>query len=187
MRSRCHQRGYGFGLEDELWTLEYADMSDRMRKIISMELLLASLVMFIAFHFVIIDFSSKCRAIRGWAVWRDAFRSIRNPIELHLLDIHGIPTNSFLLNSLLIVSSPFLWKVWPRSLYVWCLATSFSGLGSIAYSWCYRGKFMSNPEFWLLIAAPYLNFLGLLLARRWREEPRNPFSETNPTRQYSLR
>lgn len=155
-----------------------------------MELLLAALAMLIVFHFLPIDFSSKGRVIRGWAIWENLLQLIRNPRWGYLIGDRGINTSTFLLNFVLIVSAPFLSSVWHRSKYAWCLAVSFSGIASGAYSWAFLAKCMSaktstSPAYWLLIIAPILNFLGLLLARRWRDAPRNPLPETHPPRQSS--
>lgn len=179
MRTRCHQRAYGFRLEIELRISNDPVVNDRIRRIISMALLLSALGMFITFHFMApVEYPRNEPCECGWTMWRELFDLLRHPERIKPMD--GVIASSWLMFSLLIVASPFLSMIWPRSRFAWCLVTIFSGIAALSFSLLLTimalqdglaGRFLLGG--WFLVIAPLANFLGLLLARRWREAPRN--------------
>ena len=86
--------------------------------------------------------------------------------------VPAIGLASFLNFSLLIVVSPILKNVWPKSRLAWWGAVIFSGLAAAGFwAMLYQGTGF-NPDLggWCLLLAPVLNFIGLLLARpQWLE------------------
>lgn len=154
-----------------------------------MALLLAALGMFVAFHFMAPYTQSDPGFIdAGWKIWQSFFDLLREPSEIS--PYNGIVASSFLTLALLIVTTPFLFYVWLRSGYAWCFVTILSGLAAAGFTgleWIrvldetMTGSYLLGG--WFLMFSPILNFLGLLLARRWRDASRNPLPETNPPRQ----
>lgn len=178
----------GFRLVDDGRVSEHAAVNERMRRILSMTLLLAALGMFVAFHFLIPANRPGRPDESGWTIWSEIFRLLGNPnlIEPRV----GFIASSFLMFALLVTTAPFLPQAWLRSRLAWCFVTAFSGISAIGFSSLIllhfiRSEFQFQLGGWFLIISPILNFLGLLLARRWQDEPRNPVPETNPPRQSS--
>ena len=144
---------------------------------LSMAFLIASLGLFVAFHFL----PGFGHPESGWRVWQGVWRELRN-MNFTFSGSGSAETIllvSFLNFSLLIVGAPFLKSVWPKSRLAWCLAVSFSGLaaGGFLVMYCVSGS-KSNPGTggWCLLFAPVLNFVGLLLARpQWLKKSGNPF------------
>lgn len=164
----------GFRLVNKGRGSEHAVVNDRMRRILSMTLLLAALGMFVAFHFLTTltdpDYTKK-----GWKVWTELYDLLRNPENLD--PWIGIAVSSFLMFTLLISGTPFLSIVWQRSRMVWGMVTVFSGLSAACFALrlvVLDGVGDLALGGWFAVTAPFLNFLGLLLARRWRQEPSNP-------------
>jgi hypothetical protein len=124
--------------------------------------MIAAMILFAAFHFLPAEKDSD---ETGWVIWQAVFLILRHSADLDALA--GIGLASFLMFSVLIVSSPFLIGVWRKSKLALGLAAAFSGLGTFGF-WimvlCQGGEENFPLGFWCLMHAPLLNFLGLLLA-----------------------
>ncbi|MEO7340988.1 MAG: hypothetical protein ABI073_08935 [Luteolibacter sp.] len=76
---------------------------------------------------------------------------------------------SFLNFSFLIVVSPFLKNVWPKSRLAWWGAVIFSGSAAVVFWLMYFLSVADSGHLGVggcgLMAAPVFNFIGLLLAR----------------------
>lgn len=130
-------------------------------------MLVAALVLFVAFHFLP-GFQEKA----GWVVWHQLFELLsmllESPDSSFLEPTGAVAIASFLTFSLLIVTSPFLTEVWRKSRLAWWFAMSFSGLTTVGFSaMILLENSNSNLEAggWCLLVAPWLNFMGLILAR----------------------
>ena len=138
-----------------------------------MALLIAALVLFVAFHFLK-GFGSR---YVGWHVWYEISNAIWRPKDLFEQPKTAVIISSFLTFSLLILASPFLGCVWVKSRLAWWMAVIFSSL-TVTGFWVLM--FARNPTStiqsggWCLLIAPLLNFAGLVLARG--KTPPNPGS-----------
>lgn len=143
------------------------------RNIASTTLLIAALVLFVAFHFLP-GFQEKA----GWVVWHELFESLsmllESPGSCFWEPTGAVAIASFLTFSLLIVASPFLTEVWRKSRLAWWFGAIFSGLTSLGFSAMVLME-NSNSDLeaggWCLLVAPWLNFMGLILARGKSPEP----------------
>lgn len=140
-----------------------------VRQMLSMVFLLASLGLFVAFHFL--PWTSHNEEW-GWHAWLELRDVIENPKSLDATD--AVLIACFLNFSLLIVVSPFLKKVLSKSPWAWWGAVIFSGLAGVGFWAMYLiGVMHYGYDFkhqgvglWCLQFAPVFNFIGLLLARR---------------------
>lgn len=139
-----------------------------------MALLLAALGMFVAFHFLPFFGGTS----QGFHMWLGVRCLSEDPKLINEEPWFVIGMACFLNIALLIPTSPFLTQVWVKSRLAWWLVTILSGLAvtgfCLVFFFIYPSKAQPNWGGWFMLLAPILNFLGLLLARRWREEPRNP-------------
>jgi hypothetical protein len=136
-------------------------MTKTLRDLLPLVPMTGALAVFGAFHFlpVQMDWDEL-----GWTIWGEVFDVLRNPVGLDPLD--GIGLASFLMFSLLIVSSPFLIGVWRKSKLSLRLATIFSGLGTLGFWIMILGQGGADDLVaggWCLMIAPVLNFMGLAL------------------------
>lgn len=129
-----------------------------------MTFLITALGMFMAFN-ILPAFGD---GHRGWSLWPVLWSEMLHDPQFIFKDTKaGIVITSFLCFSLLIVVSPFLKNVWPKSNLTWWLAVVFSGLTTAGFwSMCWMGGSYKAPELglWCLLFAPGMNFIGLLLA-----------------------
>ncbi len=137
-------------------------MLHSIRRGISIALLVAALLLFVAFHFLPGFETEEV----GWSVWRDLWKVMLEPQQLNDPQ-SAVLIASFLTFSLLIVASPFLTEVWTKSRLAWGFALTFCGLASAGFWVMIFSDSPSDPEpgGWCLMIAPLLNFAGLLLAR----------------------
>jgi len=145
-------------------------VSFRFAQILSKVLLFAALIAFGAFHFLP---QAGETGERGWNVWGYFWELLLNPEGVDDA-LQGVILAAFLTTSVLIVASPFLGVVWLRSKLAWWICMVFSGIaaGSFWIGIVIYGTDDFGPGDWCLMAAPTLNFLGLLLAGT--RVPRNP-------------
>ena len=123
----------------------------------------AALGLFIAFHFLHGFGNSE----PGWAVWSELVDLFRNSWEQLGDPQTAIIVASFLMCSLLLVTSPFLACVWRKSLLAWSVATASSGLAALGF---WIAILVDPPSTFgsggiCLMLAPLFNFAGLMLAR----------------------
>ena len=132
------------------------------RQMASMAFLLVALALFVAFHFL----PFHGRYDKGWTVWTGIWEIVSDRILPKGPDI--VATTAFINFSMMIVVSPFLKNVWPKSRLAWWVAVVFSGLTGAAIWMVFLiyGR-ISDLRFaeWCLLFAPLMNFIGLLLAR----------------------
>ena len=121
---------------------------------------------FAAFHFIR---DPERNNDAGWKIWKELGDLVQNPSGMD--DPMGwVAVASFLTASLLIVASPFLGRVWLKSKMAWLPTVIFGGLSAASFSVAILYE-RSSDEHWigwglcLLMAAPVLNFIGLLFAR----------------------
>jgi hypothetical protein len=135
------------------------------RGILSMVFLIAALGLFVAFNIL----PSYGGWKGGWRIWPELCEDLwDNPQFLLREPKQCIAIASVLCFSLLIVVSPFLKDVWPKSRLAWWTAVIFSGLtsGTIWVIHCTNDSEQTlSLGLWCLFLAPVLNFIGLLLAR----------------------
>lgn len=154
-------------------------MENSKQQLVSMGFLIAALSSFVAFH-LLLGFGNE---ERGWHVWPDLWRVVQDPKSLDAKN--AVIWASFLNFSLLIVVSPFLKNVWPKSLWAWWGAVIFSGLAGAAFWVMYfvtdfiSGASPPGVGGWCLMTAPIFNFVGLLLARGGSPE-HDPVSSGSP-------
>ena len=130
---------------------------------VSMTFLVASLVMFVAFHFL------PCGDdLRGWTIWRDVWRILQNPLDILSSVRQMIALASFLNFALLILAAPFLSAIWQKSRLAWGIALGCSGAAASGF-WILLALEPPNDPLpiggWFLFLSPVLNFIGLLFAR----------------------
>ncbi len=146
-------------------TVNTAPLEIRNGRIASMTLLIAALVLFVAFHFLPGFGPNE----KGWHVWPYLSHTLLNPRFLIQQPTNCIANASFLNFSLLIVVSPFLTRILRKSRLVWWLATSFSGLAAVGFFVVISSETHDLHRLgWgilCLLIAPFLNFSGLILAR----------------------
>ena len=134
-----------------------------MRRVMPVLVMSVALVLFAAFHFLPIR---KNWHELGWGIWPEVYDVLSNPAHLDAMD--GIGIASFLMFSLLIVSSPFLMPVWRKSKLALVLASVFSGLGTGGF-WMMilvqGGVEDLASGAWCLMVAPAFNLAGLLLVQ----------------------
>lgn len=112
---------------------------------------------------------------RGWNIWIDIVRAVQRP-ELFRDTTDLITIASLLILLPLVMASPFLVLVYLKSRLAWWLATLAAGVST------YHLAVNFNIEVnriglggWCLLAAPALNFAGLLslrFAKRPGDSPR---------------
>jgi hypothetical protein len=140
-------------------------MNAGWQRVVSMTFLITALVLFVAFNVLPRDSGWKA----GWRIWPELYEQLWDHPRFLLMDPKvGIDLAFFLCLPLLVVASPFLKDVWPKSRLAWWMAVIFSGL--VAAVPC--GIFLIrgfNPSLGLgircLMLAPVFNFIGLLFAR----------------------
>lgn len=141
-------------------------------QLLSKAFMVAAIAAFAAFHFIR-DPDNNDDA--GWEAWQELWDLVRDPSQMD--DPMGwVAVASFLTASLLIVVSPFLGRVWIKSRMAWLPTVIFGGLTAVGFSVAILiGRSThERPIGWglsLLMAAPALNFIGLLLARVGAPEP----------------
>jgi hypothetical protein len=136
-------------------------MTKSPRNVLPLTPMIAAVLVFAAFHFLPVQ---KDWDEPGWGIWPEVYDVLMDPVGLDPLD--GIGLASFLMFSLLIVSSPFLIGVWRKSKLAWQLATIFSGLGAAGFWVMILGQGGAGDLVaggWCLMVAPVLNLAGLLL------------------------
>ena len=154
-------------------------MENKNRQLVSMAFLIAALLMFAAFHFLPGFSSTK----GGWVIWPQIGELILHPKTLSGLGWQeAIIVAAFLNFSFLIVVSPFLKNVWPKSRWAWGGAVIFSGLSTVAFLGVYLMIAFDDERTppgdggWCLLLAPAANFIGLLIAKpEFRARSSNPF------------
>jgi hypothetical protein len=128
------------------------------------------------FHFLPVARGSE----QGWTIWARVVRKLQNPNLVHnSRDLLFIA--SLLTLVALVAASPLLVKVYLKSRLAWGLAAFMSGFCTFAI-WYIVPDMLRHRAIdaggWCLLAAPALNFAGLLALRpRWltRDHPeRNP-------------
>ncbi len=136
-------------------------MKTNVRNLTSLFLLSAAFLAFGAFHFL------QSFDQTGWEIWKEVWSLALDPSEL-ADPLTAIAVASFLMFAVLIVSSPFLISVFPKSRIAWWMAAGSSGLAAVGF-WMivFQGEGPKNlgPGGWCLLFAPWLNFAGLLAAR----------------------
>ncbi len=141
-------------------------MSFRTAQLISKTFLFLALGVFIAFHFL-----RAFDEMRGWMLWLEVGEILQNPSNLLDDPAAGAILSLFFMATLLIPSSPFLGPVWIRSKLAWGVCTFFAGVAAAGWwVWLFTLVLHEVPMEligggWCLIAAPTLNFTGLLWAR----------------------
>lgn len=154
-------------------------MGNKNRQHVSTVILTAALLMFAGFHFLP-GLNSKTG---GWEIWPQIGDLIIHPSRLqHMGGQEATIVAAFLNFSFLIVVSPFLKSVWPKSRWAWGGATIFSGLSAAAFLFVYLVETADDtdqslgPGGWCLLVAPFMNFIGLLIAKpAYRARSSNPF------------
>lgn len=132
-------------------------------RLVSATFLFGALVLFVAFHFLPADGGD-----RGWTIWRDVWRILREPADIINNGRQLIALASFMNFTLLILVSPFLGEVWRKSRLAWGIALACSGAAAAGF-WMLIA--LDPPASglqiggWFLFLAPVLNFIGLLFAR----------------------
>ncbi|MEO5917195.1 MAG: hypothetical protein ABIS50_23395 [Luteolibacter sp.] len=127
----------------------------------------AAIAAFAAFHFIR---DPEMNNEAGWNVWKELWDLVRHPSGMNSNPMGWVAISSFLMASLLIVVSPFLGSVWIRSKMAWLPTVIFGGLSAAGFAVAiFIGKSEGEQRIgwglYLLMAAPFLNFIGLLLAR----------------------
>jgi hypothetical protein len=135
-------------------------------QLISKIFMAAAIAAFTAFHFIR---DPDQNSDRGWTIWKNLWDLLLNPSSMSE-PMGWVAIASFLSASLMIVVSPFLGRVWIKSKMAWLPAVIFSGIAAVGFTIAILlGKAdHDQPIGWgmiLLMAAPVLNFIGLLLAR----------------------
>lgn len=133
-------------------------------QLISKAFMLAAITAFTAFHFIR---DPEQNNDAGWRIWKELWNLVQHP--LRMVDPKDwVAITSFLTASLLIVVSPFLGSVWIKSKMAWLLMVIFGGVSAAGFSVAIligRGEERIGWGLYLLMAAPVLNFIGLLFAR----------------------
>lgn len=99
------------------------------RQMVSMALLIAALVLFVAFHFL----PHYTQGARGFHMWLGVKNVLRNSTFITEEPFFVMGLACFFDIALLTVISPFLIQVWSKSCPAWWLATISSGLGGVGY------------------------------------------------------
>lgn len=134
--------------------------------------MVAAIAAFAAFHFIRDPESNN---IAGWTIWRYLWKFFLHPWKMsHPMGLVAIA--SFLAISFLIVVSPFLGRVWIKSKMVWLPTVIFGGISAAGFAGAVLiGRSSDERSIgWglcLLMAAPVLNFIGLLIARVGAPKP----------------
>lgn len=105
------------------------------------------------------------REERGWTIWISIIEVVQSPAILR--DFRNqILLASLLTLPVLVTASPFLTKVYLKSLLLWWLATLIAGISTFAL-WFFILSGDAWPNFGIrcLLAAPALNLAGLLSLR----------------------
>jgi hypothetical protein len=105
-----------------------SDVTRTPRNLLPLIPMIAAMILFAAFHFLPAEKDSD---ETGWVIWQAVFLILRHSADLDALA--GIGLASFLMFSVLIVSSPFLIGVWRKSKLALGLAAAFSGLGTFGF------------------------------------------------------
>ncbi|MEK7950072.1 hypothetical protein [Luteolibacter soli] len=150
--------------------------SARRMNLIALAVLLTGLISFVAFHFLIfVDFRPDDDAIRGWQVWPEVWRFVRDPDFNQLEDL--IATSALFTSVLLTVISPFAIPLFRSSRLAWWLAAIVSGAAMLGLTGVLLVNYVMEPSesekpgagFFCLVASQALNFVGLLFVRRENE------------------
>ncbi len=134
--------------------------------------MVAAIAAFAAFHFIR-DPEQNNNA--GWNVWKELWGLVLHPSGMG--DPMGwVAVASFLTASLLIVASPFLGRVWLKSKMAWLPTVIFGGISAVGFCVAILiGRSENEGRIgWglcLLMAAPVLNFIGLVFARVGAPKP----------------
>jgi hypothetical protein len=132
----------------------------------------AAIVAFAAFHFIR---DPEQGDDAGWKVWKELWDLAQHPSGMDE-PLGWVAVASFPTSSILIVASPFLARVWIKSKMAWLPTVIFGGLSAVGFSVAilFGRSPGEQPIGWglyLLMAAPVLNFIGLLLARLGTPKP----------------
>lgn len=130
---------------------------------LALALFCGSLASFILFNL----FPGLGSEARGWTIWFEILEEVQNPDLFR--DTRDLISIASLLSLLaLVTASPFLIQVYLKSRLAWWLATLMAGISTLALwvivlvmvelQWIGLGG-------WCLLAAPALNFAGLLSLR----------------------
>jgi len=141
--------------------------------LIALAVLLTALISLGAFHLLVLaDRRPDEDVVHGWQVWPEIWQFFT---EFDFSDIRDvIATSAFLTSVLLIVVAPFAIPLFRASRPAWWLAAIVSGSALIGLSGILLLDYTQAPEdaeklgpgFFCLIAAQFLNFLGLMFIRR---------------------
>lgn len=141
-------------------------------QLLSKAFMVAAIVAFVAFHFVRHpDQNNKA----GWTIWKELWDVALHPSGMNE-PLGWVAIASFLTASLLIVVSPFLGRVWIKSMTAWLPAVIFGGISAAGFAGAILISRVAAelPIEWglcLLMTAPVLNFIGLCLARVGAPKP----------------
>lgn len=129
--------------------------------------MVAAIAAFAAFHFIR---DPEQNNDAGWNIWKELWDLALHPSRMNNNPLGWVAVASFLTSSLLIVVSPFLGRVWIKSKMAWLPTAIFGGISAAGLSVAILMGRSSDlhPISWglyLLMAAPVLNFIGLLFAR----------------------
>ena len=135
-------------------------------QLLSKAFMVAAIAAFAAFHFIR---NPEQNDDAGWTIWKELWELVQHPLRMDE-PIGWIAVASFLTSSLLIVTSPFLGRVWLKSKMAWLPTVIFGGLSAVGFCVAiligrseHEGRL--GWGLYLLMAAPVLNFIGLLFAR----------------------
>ena len=152
--------------------------------VVALALLLTALIVFVAFHFLIVEYDSDPSAVgkneMGWEIWPSLFEFLK---EADFSDLRGmIVAASFLCATLLVVLAPFLLPVLKRSRLAWWVVVIPAGIATCGFGGLVAMDLLDpshsfGPAVPCLLAAFPLNFIGLLFIRR--EDTPDPAGQTS--------
>lgn len=154
-------------------------------QLLSKAFMVAAIAAFAAFHFIR---DSEHNNDAGWMIWKELLDLFRNPSGMDG-PMGWVAVASFLTASLLIVASPFLGGVWLKSRMAWLPTVIFGGISAVGFCVAILVGRLENEVrigwgLYLLMAAPVLNFIGVLFARVGAPKPDK--SQLAPTAPSSL-
>jgi hypothetical protein len=140
----------------------------RFLNLLALALLVTSLLIFVAFHFL----PGPKGEGQGWEVWMQLWVAIRDPENFDEPRVI-IAIATFLSFTALVVCSPFLIVIYRRSRLAWWLATIVGGVATLGF-WIAILSTSTLEELGqygvALLAAPAVNLIGLFLIRGHSKE-----------------
>ncbi|MCW1883385.1 hypothetical protein OKA04_01500 [Luteolibacter flavescens] len=143
----------------------------RWMNVAALSLLVTALIVFVAFHFMVVDYASSPmgKNTMGWHLWPELYRFVRMG---NFSDSEStIAATCFLCATLLVALAPFSISFLQKSRLAWWVVVIPAGVATFGFGGTIGIELLNSPASFgpgipCLIASFALNFTGLLLIRR---------------------